>query len=94
MAIIRKAKNPIVNEDAAFDRFVSGVDKALVTEPKPEKTDPVRKKKSGRKTPITLTIDAKLLTRIDQMAEAQGVSRAAFIAMGMHYVVEHGILKA
>ena len=53
-----------------------------------------KKRKTGRKTPITLTIDAKLLTRIDQMAEAQGVSRAAIIAMGMHYVVEHGILKA
>lgn len=94
MAIIKKAKNPIVNEDAVFDQFLSGADKSPVKEEKQERQEPVRRKKTGRKTPITLTIDAKLLIRIDQMAEAQGVSRAAFIAMGMHYVVEHGILKA
>lgn len=53
-------------------------------------TKPVAK---NRKVPITLTIDRTLLSKIDEARGRQGQSRAAFIAMGMFYVVDRGIFK-
>ena len=58
-----------------------------------QRKKPSAKRKRSRKEPISLTIDRDLLIRIDQMAKSQGLSRAALIAQGMSYVVEHGIWK-
>jgi hypothetical protein len=84
MPIIQKAKTAKALDDAKFDKFVSGA---------PDAEKRLTKPKGAGKRPINLTMDPKLLARIDELASAQGLSRAAYITMGMHYVVSRGIFK-
>lgn len=74
------------------ERFVSGAPDAQVPATE-RKKEPKKGGKQLGKHPITLTIDARLLDKIDQAARIAGMSRSAYITMGMNYVVTKGIFK-
>ena len=94
MAITRKAKNPIINDDAAFDQFVSGADKTIVVkEAKPEKVEQPKRKGRGRKMPVSMTIAPDLVAKVDMAAKEAGMSRAAYVSMALNYAITHGIFK-
>jgi predicted DNA binding CopG/RHH family protein len=57
------------------------------------KIEAARKKTTGGKQPITITIAPELLRKVDAAAAAKGLSRAAYIAMALSYSVDHGIFK-
>ena len=84
MTVVKKPKSIAAQEK----KYIAGG--ADVAEKKERGREP---RKAG-KTPITITIDPKLLARIDEAADKQGLSRAAFISQGMFYVVDRGIFKA
>lgn len=89
MAINRKPPPPPVDAVAYVNGGIDGAAGEAKTEPQKKRET----KKGGGKTPISITIDRKLLAKIDEAAARQGQSRAAFIAMGMFYVVDRGIFK-
>jgi hypothetical protein len=57
------------------------------------KTQPAKKRNSGGKRPITITIAPELLRKVDGAAAGKGMSRAAYIAMALSYSVDYGIFK-
>ncbi|SEN73031.1 plasmid segregation centromere-binding protein ParG [Nitrosospira multiformis] len=95
MAIGKRPK--IVDDDAAFQKFVERAPGAAPKEPdRPKEVNqPEQPKKKPRKgkQPITITIAPELLRKVDSAADAQGMSRAAYIAMALSYAVHHGIFK-
>ena len=93
MAIIGKAKKPVINDDLA-ERFVSGADATIaVKETKPEKAEQTKRTGRGRKKPVSMTIAPDLIAKVDMAAKSAGMSRAAYVSMALNYAVTHGIFK-
>jgi hypothetical protein len=72
-----------------------------ITRPKPKTIDefvagaPDAKRKGvkkGRKEQISLTVDPDLLDRLDVIAKAAGMSRAAIISLAINRLVSRGRL--
>lgn len=85
MTITRpKPKLPVqdaVQEAAATD-FIAGA---------PDSGTKAKGVKKGNKQQISLTITPALLTKVDELADKLGQSRAAVINMAIYRAVEHGL---
>lgn len=78
MAITKKPIKPISGVITA-DTFISGA------------PDAPRRVRKGKKVQITLTITEPLLSRVDEMAEQIGQSRAAVINLALVQMLEAGL---
>lgn len=95
-------KKPPINE-AAVMQFAGGApdekkaapaDEEKAEPPKAARKPPAKVRKAApAKRPIVMNFDLKLLAQIDEIAAAQGQSRAAIIRMGMYYAINRGIFK-
>lgn len=79
-----KPKTPIQNavQEAAATDFIAGA---------PDSGTATKGVKKGNKQQISLTITPALLTKVDELADKLGQSRAAVINMAIYRAVEHGL---
>jgi len=82
MSIMRK---PAARDNAAIGAFIAGAPDARIDQPAPAKDQqPARR----QKVKISFDIDPDLLTRVDQVAKASGVSRNAALALGASWLID------
>lgn len=88
-------RNPPKPTEAAVMKFAAGAPDEKTAEPaKAAAKAPAKARKAApAKKPIVINFDVKLLAQIDEIAGAQGQSRAAIIRMGMYYAINGGIFK-
>jgi predicted HicB family RNase H-like nuclease len=85
MAIVKKPKSnrlaasqPV--PDAAAEKFIAGVESSQA-EPSQEE---------GKKVPIMVRFDRKLLQRVDAAAKHRGISRSSWIQFTISRALDHG----
>lgn len=82
MSITRK---PTSNAGAAIGAFIAGAPDARAESPVTPSGRPAARRP---KVKISIDIDPDLLARLDQVAQASGVSRNAALALGASWLID------